>query len=251
MIFTCATFTPKWIERGSESKFGKVNYYDFLITFIKSVAINCPKEPLTLYLIDTPNADELKVLHPKLEIIYRKKDLDVDLRRYASCYCTVGFLEMIKKHDSVLCLDADIIVRKPIPELFEYPEDGRSYFSVMHRPHSEQTKNKFNSGVIAANKTPNNTKLMEKWNYYTWEALKTTDAWFHDQRCLYKVWASNKGLVELLTMEYAYNDWNFIEDSKIWHCKGHSDNEKWQKEFKKYHSMAVKELRNCGDYAGV
>lgn len=244
MIYTCATFTPKWNFKGRKSEYGKSSYEDYLITFIKSLAEHHGKEPLTLYLINTGDAEHLKKLHPNITINYREVDLKGDsLKNYAVCYCTKGMVDLIHDNPYVMYIDADTIIRKPIPELFIFPHTARSFLSVMHRPHLRQVRNYFQAGVILANSTLETQLMMDMWDRYTWEALRMTDAWFHDQRCLYKVWHVQRHEVELLALEYLYNDWHFLDESSIWHCKGHGDNPKWQAEFKKYHAMAVECLK--------
>lgn len=243
MIFTCATFTKKWNFSGANSGYSNITYYDYLITFIKSCAINCRKEPLTVYLINTDECEDLKKLHPRLEIKYVKTKREGDsLKNYAVCYCTKGFKELIRNNKYVAYFDADIIIRKPINELFIFPEKGKPILTVMSRPHQEFEKSKFQAGVILMNKNKKSNYFMEAWDFYTWKALENLDTWFHDQKYLYKVYESKKGEIILRALEYKYNDWNFIHDSSVWHCKGHHDNEKWQKEFKKYHDIAIGDL---------
>ena len=244
MIFTCATFTKKWNFEGTHSGYGDISYYDYLIAFIKSCAINCRPEPLTVYLINTDDMEHLKKLHPRLEINYVKTRKDGDsLKNFAVCYCTKGFKELIKTNKHVAYFDSDIIIRKPVPELFMFPDKGKPVLTVMSRPHQEFAKSKFQAGVILMNKNKKSNYFMEQWDFYTWKALELSDTWFHDQRCLFKVYEVRKSEFVLRPLEYRYNDWNFLDDSPIWHCKGHHDNEKWQAEFNEYHDIAVEELK--------
>ena len=183
MIFTCATFTKKWNFEGKNSGYSNISYYDYLITFIKSCAINCRKEPLIVYLINTEECEDLKKLHPRLEIKYVKTRKEGDsLKNFAVCYCTKGFKELIKDNKYVAYFDSDIIIRKPVPELFMFPDKGKPVLTVMSRPHQEHAKGKFQAGVILMNKGKKSNYFMEMWDFYTWKALELSDTWFHDQR---------------------------------------------------------------------
>lgn len=254
MIFTIATLTEKWCQKGDKSKHGETTYYEYLLAFLKSLSLIYKESVYVYILCDTDKTKSIpfnitktvKKMSDKVVVIYRHLTSNEDVKSYAVCYRTRLFKELIQEDNKFIAyFDADMIFRKSIDHIFKMILEGQysnieeSHLAVMHRPFDEMKRNRFQAGAIIMNNTPAIKKMVNRWDYLT----QQSPMWFQDQRCLYDAWVEYKDNIELLNLESKYNDWHFNNDAHIWHCKNHVKDPKWLKEFNMYLGMAKEDLK--------
>lgn len=127
-------------------------------------------------------------------------------------------------YDKVCWLDADMLVRGSLDELFD--SCGIDGFSVKYRPECDKYA-KFNTGCLVVGREC--VPMIKDWE----KLLRKPKGKYPDQHYLWKVYKKHK--FKLYPFFPRFNDHEFKNDSIIWHAKGHHrKNPKWLKECKKY-----------------
>lgn len=128
-------------------------------------------------------------------------------------------------HDSVAWFDSDIIIRGSILELLS--ESKEPTLKIMYRINAERNRSRFQNGIIVFSNHLECKILLACWR----ERLKKDNSWYQDQLTLYQLWASGYG-ISLLPISQRYNDWEFSDNSIIWHAKSsHMDQEPFKSEY--------------------
>lgn len=215
-------------------------YYDYLLAFVMSASTNCPNIPLVVYAIDSAVEEVIK-LHSNCSVYNVNNNTAISQNNYGVCYCTRALSAMLPKSDNgAMMIDVDTIIRKNVINLFKFPKGNE--FKVMCRPHARD-KSEVQAGVVIAQNTPIVNEFVSKWDEGTWRALALNDAWYHDQHCLSHTIKKYGERVNIIPLEHYYNDWHFLPESSIWHCKGHNDSPVWQEEYQRYLAMALEGIK--------
>lgn len=213
-------------------------YMDHMRVLLMSLKTNAPEERVNVTLINCPKAyhEELRRINGNIEIRIFDLPNCGAIARIIKKHMSV--LECMFRYDKVMWLDNDIIVRKPLDELWEGVD--KNTLKIWKKKHKAD-KYKMQAGVYVAG----NGKALQKWiREVIRREGKFLDSpgvhsdgygsphWMVSQELLYHCLNDE---IKYVKLPRIYNDQKFKEESVIWHCKGsHFEEPAFQKEYKKY-----------------
>jgi lipopolysaccharide biosynthesis glycosyltransferase len=217
-----------------------INYIPKVKTLILSCARNAPDHPFYLFLVnvDRSKDNEIKSWHSNIVIEHVFWDYRPSRwRGMLSSARSILLYNSLKMHkDNVLYLDSDIIVRRPLVELFAILSDYD--LTIKYRPELNHLgpsgtmfASKFNAGVIGIRYSENGLAFAKKYNKYLWNYINSGDELiidlphekintYIDQEMLYITYLEFKNRINFLPLPVGFNDSKFLPQSTIWHGKG-------------------------------
>ena len=214
------------------------HYMDHMRVLLMSLKVNAPKERVNVTLINCPDnyREELQCINENIEI--RRFDLPHcgAIGRIIKKHMSV--LECMLRNDRVMWLDNDIIVRKPLDELWRGV--GENTLKIWKKKHKAD-KYKMQAGVYVAGNGGSLQRwlgsVIQKEGKYLDEPDVYLDGygspyWMVSQELLYHCLNED---IKYVKLPVIYNDQKFREESVIWHCKSsHFKESAFQEEYKKY-----------------
>ncbi|MHC4726116.1 MAG: glycosyltransferase family protein [Planctomycetota bacterium] len=216
------------------------HYMNCMRVMVSSMAKTNPKQRMMLCLINcTPKYEK--------ELFRRNKNISVahvsvrDSGAIKRINIMHGFvLNALDCADRVMWLDNDIIVRRPITNIWN--RVGENTIRIWWK-NNDKISHKFQAGVYVVG----NGEEIKEWMreimrresiYIGLEGSKEdghgSQFWMTSQALMYTIF-TEKDKMQHVQLSEKYNDCKFRKDSVIWHCKSsHFKDRKFQKEFRRY-----------------
>jgi hypothetical protein len=149
-------------------------------------------------------------------------------KRLANAFRYILLPEVLKEHPSVLMLDLDCIVKRPV----EIPDEVNIGF-VLRRDTNEDYK-KANGGCLYI------TSQMMDVAIELSEEMRANPVWFYDQVLLWKIYQRLKDEPGTAAFGHKFFSWKFDERAAIWTGKGKIKNQPaWENELRKYEHIRL------------
>jgi hypothetical protein len=209
------------------------HYMEGLKVFLKSARLNSPDSLFFVHLMNPVEgyADSIKDDSITVEISHT-----TETNPFVRNYVRHGILlDLIRHYDQVAWMDNDIIIRKPLYNIWD--DVGPNNLKIWYRDYYHKVPTKrdrmevfFQGGVyVVGNGDP-----VKKWLTNIIKNLEGKTDWYLPQGLLYTCWKEDNNLKHVQLSE-TYNDYKFNEKSHVWHCKNSGfTNETYQKEYQKY-----------------
>ena len=242
------------------------NYMPKARTLILSCARNVPEQLFYLYLINVDEAkdNEIHSWHPN--IVIEHVDWDYEPGRWRGLLCSARSIPIYKSlqdyTEDVLYLDADVIVRRSLDNLFAILCDYD--LTIKYRPELKHMgavgtmfANTFNSGVIGIRYSDIGLEFAKRYDENLWNYIDTGGELrlflpqenivnYADQEMLYITYLEFVNKIDFLPLPVGFNDSKFLPQSSIWHGKGTAYNhpiftverKRYQSSFH-YHALSV------------
>lgn len=213
------------------------SYFEQTGVLLKSLYQNSPNTNVSLFLINYPKGEKIiKKLHPKCNIIHKSIQYQCDPIAETTLRKPLFGLELMQKIQAPICyLDSDIIVRKPIDNIFE--DMNTNTLKVLKRENTKDDYCIFNSGVWCLGYSKESMDFLNDW----YEGILNDNHFPVDQKMMYIAWKKNKSKITHYQLQKTYNDLGcsinpcFFDDSIVWHCKSkHFKEDRYQLEYKRY-----------------
>lgn len=200
------------------------HYADTLKVFLASLAVNAPGERIIVYISGCEGGTFSGINENALF-----RHWDVDSVENANRFRFAMLLNILEEYEYVGWLDHDMIVRKPINELWRIKDNTlHAWYRRKKREHM-----KVQGGVFFLKRS----ERIKKYLTDVMNLLKADAEWYAPQLYCYQYAVKNG--IAFSDIGEQYNDCKFKEGSVLWHCKSsHFDDPKYQKEHQVYLSKA-------------
>jgi len=216
------------------------NYIPKVKTLITSCARHAADHQFYLFLInvDESKDNEIKSWHSNIVIEHVFWDNHpTRWKGMLSSARSIPLYNSLKVYkENILYLDADIIIRRPLDDLFAILHDYD--LTIKYRPELNHLgpsgtmfASKFNAGVIGIRYSENGLAFAQRYNKYLWNYINSGDELiinlpqekintYIDQEMLYITYLEFKNRINFFPLPGGFNDSKFLPQSTIWHGKG-------------------------------
>lgn len=219
-------------------------YWNMAKVFLRTMREHDPDTCVRMYMVNCTKKDgnAILCLNRNTKIVY----ISVDDTSYIGImkHRMPAVLKALQSgYKAVAFMDHDMIIRKPLGELWSNIESDS--ICVRYRPDWHPAKRAFQAGLHVLG----NGAAVRK--YYA-EVINRSQMWedkYETQKQLYLTWRDMRGHVKLVEMPQQYNDYEFHDESHVWHCKGsHFKDKKFQKEFRMWVALANDEIEKHSNH---
>jgi hypothetical protein len=172
--------------------------------------------------------DACRTLNPDIAEVIHVNDGDPSANRVLKRRMQIAS-DLLSRHDQVLCLDSDIIVRKSLEHIWDgvVPSTLKIWFKGSDR----KPRTRFQGAVYILGNSPACRRMYAE----VISNLEGSKGWFDCQEQLYLVWHKYKALVPRVDLPTVFNDNFFMPASAIWHAKhGHDNEPAWKIEWDRW-----------------
>lgn len=219
---------------------GVTKYFDQAKALLQSLYENSPNERVFMYLVNYKEGEEiLKKINPNCKVIhYNTKQIIKDVRGFMSNFRTFAIKDALEKNkDGILYMDCDTLVRKDLSIFWDnlFPNvlkiivrDKSTGYDLSNLENPEDCR--VQGGVFGVGNSDATINMISDYK----QRVDNTPYFMGEQRFLYECLKEHTN-VKHIQLDKKFNEWDFNNDSYIWHCKAkHFNNIKYQKEYKKY-----------------
>jgi len=223
-------------------------YFNQLLVFLASLQMNSPRQKAYIQLVDYPDGVKCRLEKVFPNYFFHNTTIDrIDERGIGFILLRIDLIRSWFEQYSLRYaswIDTDVIIRG---DLYDFSYVKPTQLKILYRGDDKPDKVKFNAGIFSMGNSKPMLEFLNRW----YERLEKNAKWGMGQLELYKTYKEFKDKIELVKMDVKYNDLGgsdrpnaFADSSIMWHCKKqHFNNEKFQKEFKKYLKIG-KEIYN-------
>ena len=217
-------------------------YLNQLLAFTASLKVNSPDHKIHVYLVNYPDELEERLVDSFDNCVFENWDVEMIDDRGFSLIILRAFLfkDCFEKYgEQVAWVDTDVLVREDLSGFLSI-EPNQLKILVRETNYTNKFDAPINAGVFNLGCSRPTYNFICDW----YNAIVANPVWGIGQVELWKAYLKHKEEIELIHMPVKFNDLGgrpnmFADDSAIWHCKyKHFNNEKFQKEFKKYLDIA-------------
>lgn len=216
------------------------NYLPKVKTLILSCARHASDNLFFLFLINVDESKDSEIKSWHSNIVIEHVFWDNQPTRWRGMLCSARSIPLYNSlkvyKENILYLDADIIVRRPLDDLFAILLDYD--LTIKYRPELKHLgavgtmfANTFNSGVIGIRYSDFSLEFAKRYNENLWNYINSGGELqlilpqekivnYADQEMLYITYLEFKNRINFFPLPGGFNESKFLPQSTIWHGKG-------------------------------